>query len=216
MDCPAAINRRPKELTKESMALFFYILVFAGSFLVDVIPFIGPPSWTVMVFLQVKFGLNIWLVLLLGVTGSALGRYSYSIYIRHLSNRLIRQEKTEDLLFIGSRLASKGWKVQLFVLLYTLIPVPTTPLFTASGVASVRPLHIMPAFFTGKFVSDALMISTGNYVAANFSAFTHGLYSWQSLLGTSAGILLILLFFFINWQKLLVEKKFKLHFRIWK
>lgn len=198
------------------MTVLIYILVFAGSFLVDLIPFVGPPAWTVMAFLQINYHLNIWLVLLPGVTGSALGRYLYSVYIRRLSDRYIKEQKNADLQFIGSRLASNGWKVQLFVLLYTLIPVPTTPLFTASGVAQIRPLHIMPAFFTGKFVSDALMISTGNFVVQNIASVSQGILSWHGLLGTAVGLLLIGLFFFLDWKKLMMEKKLGFSFRIWK
>ena len=198
------------------MNVIFYIWVFVGSFLVDIIPFVGPPAWTVMVILQLKYDLNIWTVLLVGVAGSALGRYVYSVYIKRLSGKFLREQKNADLLFIGSRLARKRWKVQLFVLLYTLMPVPTTPLFTASGVAGIRPLHIMPAFFTGKFASDALMISTGNYVVKNLSAISSGLLSWRTLLGTGAGLLLVCLFFFIDWEKLLVEKRLHLSFRIWR
>jgi len=117
------------------MNILIYFLVFVASLLVDVIPFIGPPAWTIMVFFQVKFGLSIWLVLIIGVTGSAIGRYLYSSYIHRLSDYYIKPQKNEDLHFIGSKLANNGWKVQLFVLLYTLMPLPSTPLFTAAGIA---------------------------------------------------------------------------------
>jgi len=198
------------------MSVLVYFFVFLASFLVDVIPFVGPPAWTVMVFLQIKFELNIWWVLIFGVTGSAIGRYYYSVYIRWLSHRYIKEEKNHDMHFLGSKLSDKGWKVQLFVLIYTLIPVPTTPLFTAIGVAHIKPLHIMPAFFVGKFISDAIMVITGDYVAANISTMADGILSWESLLGTVAGLLIIGMFFFINWQKLLVDKKLQISFHIWK
>lgn len=198
------------------MEVLIYILVFIASFLVDVIPFVGPPAWTVMVFFQIKFDLNTWVVLLFGVSGSALGRYLYSVYIKFLSNRFIKEEKNADLHFLGSKLSGTGWKVQVFVLVYTLIPVPTTPLFTASGVARIRPLHIMPVFFIGKFISDAVMVLTGDYVATNISSILRGLLTWQSLIGTAVGLLIISMFFFIDWRYLLLEKKLKIRFHIWK
>src|SRR5450432_2512712 len=113
------------------MYILIYFLVFAASLLVDVVPLIGPPAWTVMVFFQVQFDLNIWMVLVIGVTGSAIGRYIYSAYIPFISDRFIKPAKNADLQFIGGRFASHGWKAQLFVLLYTLMPLPSTPLFTA-------------------------------------------------------------------------------------
>ena len=48
---------------------------------VDLIPIVAPPAWTLMAFLLVKYHLNPWLVLAVGVPGSALGRYLFSLYI---------------------------------------------------------------------------------------------------------------------------------------
>jgi len=198
------------------MDIAIYILVFFSSLAVDIIPLIGPPAWTVMVFFQVRFGLNIWVVLFIGVTGSAIGRYLYSFYINLLSNRFIKAQKNEDLQFIGEKLANNSWKVQLFVLLYTLMPLPSTPLFTVAGCSKIRMKTIIPSFFIGKFISDAVMVFTGNYVANNVDGIMHGLLSWNVLVGTLIGLLIICLFLFTNWRKLLQEKKFSLNFSIWK
>lgn len=198
------------------MGHLIYLVLLIACFLVDVIPFVGPPAWTVMVFFYIGYDLNPWLVLITGVTGSALGRLCYSIYIKWLSNRYIRQEKNEDLQFLGDKLSGKGWRVHLFVLFYTLIPVPTTPLFTAAGIAGLRPLHIMPAFFIGKFASDAFMMMTGKYVVTNISSIASGLLSVQSIIGTLIGMLIISFFFFIDWRRLLEDKKLKLSFSIFK
>ncbi len=138
------------------MDLFFYLLVFLASLLVDLVPLIGPPAWTIMVFFQIKFDLDIWPVLVIGVIGSALGRYFYSQYIPYFSNRLIKPSKNTDLQFVGQKLSHKNWKVYGFVLLYTLMPLPSTPLFTAAGIARVRTIMIIPSFIAGKFISDAV------------------------------------------------------------
>ena len=198
------------------MNIPIYILVFFASLVVDIIPLIGPPAWTVMVFFQIKFDLNIWIVLIIGVTGSAIGRYLYSAYIYLLSNRFIKPQKNEDLQFIGSRLANNSWKVQLFVLLYTLMPLPSTPLFTVAGCSRIRMRTIIPSFFIGKFISDAVMVFAGDYVATNVDSIIHGLLSTNVLVGTIIGLLLICLFLFTDWRKLLQEKKFSINFSIWK
>jgi len=198
------------------MNILIYIIVFLASLLVDIVPFIGPPAWVVMVFFQIKFGLNIWWVLIAGVTGSATGRYLYSSYINRLSNHFMTPEKNVDLQFIGSRLASNGWGVQFFVLLYTLMPLPSTPLFTAAGIARVRTLLLIPSFFVGKFCSDALMVFTSNRIAHDFATIAHGFFSAKVIIGALLGIIIICLFLFTNWQKLLLEKKFTISFRVWK
>ncbi len=198
------------------MNILTYILVFLASLLVDIVPFIGPPAWMVMVFFQMRFGLNIWLVLIFGVTGSAIGRYLYSAYIHLLSKHFIKPQKNDDLQYIGGKLANKGWKVQLFVVLYTLMPLPSTPLFTAAGCARIKTLYILPAFFIGKFISDAVMVLAGDYVAHNIDSIIKGLLSWKTIAGTFLGLILISLFLFTNWRKLIQEKKFTINFNIWK
>ncbi len=198
------------------MYLLVYFLVFAASLLVDVVPFVGPPAWTVMVFFQLRFGLNIWLVLIIGVTGSAIGRYIYSAYIPLISDRLIKPSKNADLQFIGGKFSQKGWKVVLFVFLYTLMPLPSTPLFTAIGIARIKPWRILPSFFAGKFISDAAMVLTGGFVANNASSIAGEFLSLGNVIWTFLGVIIICMFLFIDWWKLLVEKKFRLNFHIWK
>src|SRR5690349_10518988 len=126
------------------MQAIWYLLVFFASFAVDLIPVIGPPAWTVMMFLQSHFDLNIWVVLVIGVTGSALGRYILSLYIPKISNRLIKRKKNEDMEYLGKKLGQTRWKSWLFVFIYTLLPIPTTPLFTAAGMARMNPLALVP------------------------------------------------------------------------
>lgn len=197
------------------LIMWYYVLVFIASYLVDSVPFIGPPAWTVMVLLQMKYDLNVWLVLVVGVLGSALGRYTLSLYIPWLSTRMIKPQKNEDLQYIGQKLSGNGWQIQLFVLLYTLMPLPSTPLFTAAGIARIKPLHIIPAFLVGKFTSDMFMVLTGDYVANNAKSMSDGYFNWKSVAGTLIGIVIISVFLFIDWRKLLQEKKFRLNFKIW-
>ena len=196
--------------------MLYYLFVFAAALLVDLVPFIGPPAWTVMVYFQMRYGLDIWLVLIVGVLGSTLGRYVLSLYIPILSARVIKEKKNADIAYIGQKLSSNGWQVQLFVLLYTLMPLPSTPLFTAAGMAKIKPMHIIPAFITGKFTSDMVMVLTGRYAAQNAQAIANGFLSWKTISGTILGIVLVFVFIFVDWHKLLEERKFKLSFNIWK
>src|SRR5436190_16099221 len=157
--------------------MWMYPLVFLASMGVDMIPVFAPPAWTIMVFFLIKFDLNPWIVLVLGVTGSTLGRYFFSLYIPKVSDKLIKRRKNEELEFVGKKLGGKLWRTWTFVFLYTLTPLSTTALFTAAGLARINPLHTLPPFFVGKFVSDAIMILTGKYMAANAGNIAKNLLS---------------------------------------
>src|SRR3979490_2499417 len=103
-----------------------YGLVFLGSLLVDVVPFPLPPAFTVMILLQIQYDLNIWVVVAFGVMGSIAGRYILASYIPKLSGKIFKPAKNEDVQYLGSKIKSKGWKGHLFILLYTLTPLPST------------------------------------------------------------------------------------------
>lgn len=193
-----------------------YIFVFLASFVVDVIPVVAPPAWSVMVFLQIKYDLNIWGVLLLGVTGSTLGRYVLALFMPSLARHLVNRHKRSELAYMGRKLGRKTWRCWLFVLIYTLTPLSSTALFTAAGMAKVHPLKLLPPFFIGKFASDALMIATGKYAAANAGAFLHGAFSIKAIVAMLVGLAVIFLFLFIDWRSLLSKKKLRFSFKIWK
>ena len=127
-----------------------YLFVFLGALLFDVVPFPFLPAFTVMIYLQVHYHPEVWAVLFLGVAGSILGRYLLTLYIPLLSGRFFNTSKNEDVQFLGEHLKSKGWQSQAVIVAYSLLPLPTTPLFLAAGMARIRPLDIIPAFFCGQ------------------------------------------------------------------
>ena len=110
----------------------------------------------------------------------------------------------------------KGWKSQLVILTYSLLPLPTTPLFLAGGMAKIRALYIIPAFFIGKFTSDAVAVHLGKYASENTKNIVEGALSWKSIASLVLGLLLLFALLFIDWRTLIQHKKLKLNFKIWK
>ena len=194
---------------------WIFVLVFLGAFLFDVVPIPFPPAFTIMVFLQIMFDLDIWWVIVVGVAGSILGRYVLTLYIPFLAGKIFKKSKNEDVEFLGSKMKEKGWKSQLLILAYSLLPLPTTPLFLAGGMAKIKPLFIIPAFFVGKFTSDAITVHLGRYAAENVTNVLESALSLKSMASLAAGLLLISAVLFIDWRALIQKKKFQLNFKIW-
>jgi membrane protein YqaA with SNARE-associated domain len=192
-----------------------YLLVFVGSFFFDVVPIPFPPAFTIMVFFQIMFGLNIWWVIVIGVTGSILGRYILTLYIPFLAGRIFKRSKNEDVEFLGGIMKEKGWKSQVVIIAYSLLPLPTTPLFLAAGMAKIRPLYIIPAFFIGKFTSDTITVHLGNYASENAKNIMEVATSWKSIASLVIGLILLCTLLFIDWRSLIQKKKFQLKFKIW-
>jgi uncharacterized membrane protein YdjX (TVP38/TMEM64 family) len=193
-----------------------YWYVFFACVAVDILPLPLPPAFVVMVYLQIHYHLNVWMVISIGVAGSVLGRYILTLYIPKIAHRLFNPAKNEDVQFLGRKLKEKGWKSQLAILSYSLLPLPTTPLFIAGGMAKMKPYLIIPAFMIGKFTSDAAAVFMGKYAAENASSVIDGIISVKSAIGLVFGVLLVFAFLFIDWRSWLQEKKFRINLKIWK
>ena len=191
-----------------------YLLVFLGSFFFDVVPIPFPPAFTIMVFLQIMFELNIGCVIIIGVAGSILGRYILTLYIPLLAGKIFKRSKNEDVEFLGNKMKEKGWKSQMVIIAYSLLPLPTTPLFLAAGMAKIKPLYIIPAFFIGKFTSDSVTVHLGNYASEHAKSIMEEALSWKSITSLVVGMILLCALLFIDWRSLIQKKKFQLKFKI--
>lgn len=193
-----------------------YCLVFLGALLFDIVPFPFLPAFTIMIFLQLYFHLNLWASICIGVAGSILGRYILTLYIPYISNSYFKPAKNEDIMFLGKKLKEKGWKSQLVIIGYSLLPLPTTPLFVAAGMSRMGPLYIIPAFFVGKFTSDTIALSMGKFASENVNTLKENIFSWQSITGLTVSLLLLGALLFIDWRTLIQKKKIMLKFKIFK
>ena len=193
-----------------------YLLVFFGSLGVDLIPIMAPPAWTVMAFCIVKYRLNPWMALAVGVPASALGRYLFSLYIPKFSDRVLARRKKEDLNYVGKKLKGHLWATWVFVLGYTLSPMSTTALFTAAGMSKVPVWHLIPPFFVGKFISDAMMVKAGEFAAGSLKDMVHGVFSAKSLIIAGLTLVITAAFMFVDWHALLVKKKLAFNFSVFK
>jgi len=191
-------------------------LVFVGALLFDIVPFPFPPAFTIMILLQISFHLNVWLVIIAGVVGSVLGRYILILYTPSITNKYIKRSKNEDVQFLGTKMKENKWKGQIIVLAYSLLPLPTTPLFLAAGMSKLNAKYIIPAFLIGKFTSDTLALHAGKYASENAHNIMQNALSWKSIVSALFFLFLIFCLFFIDWRSLIQKKKLVWKFKILK
>ena len=194
-----------------------YLVVFFAALAVDTIPVFAPPAWILLVVLLVKFKLNPWLTVVIGVAGSTIGRYILTRYIPKFSSRLVNRQEDANLRYIGRQIGKAKWSSSVFVFLYTLTPLSTTALFTAVAMARIRrPFHILTPFFLGRLITDGLLVFSGKYASANLSDLLHGEANWKTVVLILAGLIVIGIFLFIDWRQLLGHKKLRFRFKILK
>ena len=193
-----------------------YLLVFLGALLFDIVPFPFLPAFTIMMLLQIIFDLNVWAVIVIGVAGSVLGRYLLLLYAPLIAGKYLTSSKNKDIQFLGDKINENKWKGQLFILAYSLLPLPTTPLFLGAGISKLKPRFIIPAFIVGKFTSDTFALFFGKYASDNFENIIDNTLSWQSIASLVLSVVLLFSLFFIDWRTLIQNKKLVIKFKIWK
>lgn len=193
-----------------------YILVFLGALLFDIAPFPFLPAFTIMLFLQIVFHLNMWLVIVVGVIGSVLGRYILLLYAPLIAGKYLKVSKNEDIQFLGEKMRENKWKGQMVILAYSLLPLPTTPLFLGAGISKIKARYIIPWFLIGKFTSDTIALQVGKYASENTESIFANALSWKSLASLILGLSMLFCLFFINWRTLIQRKKLVFSFKIWK
>ncbi len=193
-----------------------YVLVFLGALFFDIVPFPFPPAFTIMMFFQIIFQLNIWLVIVIGVAGSVLGRYILLLYAPILAKMYLKESKNNDIQILREKMRENVWKGQMIILAYSLLPLPTTPLFLGAGISKIKAKYIIPAFIIGKFTSDTIALFAGAYAVENTQTIIDNTFSWKSALSLVFGLILIFCLFVIDWRTLIHSKKLILNFKIWK
>ena len=193
-----------------------YVLVFLGALLFDLAPFPFLPAFTIMVFLQIVFGLNVWLVIVIGVIGSVLGRYILLLYAPFLAKKYLKVAKNNDIQFLGEKMNENKWKGQMVILAYSLLPLPTTPLFLGAGISKLKTRYIIPWFLIGKFTSDSIALFAAKYAAENTGSIIENAFSWKSITSLILGLLMLFCLFFIDWRTLIQTKKLVFNFKILK
>ena len=85
-----------------------------------------------------------------------------------------------------------------------------------SGMAKIKALYIIPAFFIGKFTSDTIAVHLGKYAAEHVKNIIEEALSWKSITSLVVGLLLLGALLFVDWRSLIQKRKFQLKFKIWK
>ena len=167
-----------------------------------------------MVFFQILFDLNVWAVIIIGVLGSVLGRYILLLYAPLMANKYLKASKNEDIKFLGDKMNENKWKGVLVVLAYSLLPLPTTPLFLGAGISKIKPIYIIIPFLIGKFTSDSIALHLGKFASENQQDIIDNLFSWQSIASFTLGFVMLFCLFFVDWRTLIHTKKLKFDFKI--
>jgi membrane protein YqaA with SNARE-associated domain len=184
-----------------------YLLAAACIFGVNLLPAFGPPTWAVLVFFSLNFGLAAPPLVLVGALAAASGRLVLAATSRRFRSRFSPQ-RLESLHAAEEVLTGSRGKAVAGLGLFALSPVPSAQLFVAAGLLSVPLVPLTAAFFAGRLVSYSLYVGAASAAKESFgSVLTDAFTSPIGVAMQVVMLLLVVLLVRVDWARVLKRRR---------
>jgi hypothetical protein len=185
-----------------------YFGAFLLLFLVNVPPFLMPPSWLVLTsFYMLDNSLNPLFLAIVGATGATAGRF-FLLHSSMFFQRFMNQERKSSLDKIANYLKTKRFGYLIVTFLFASSPLPSNMLFIGYGLMRARSIQIYVGFWFGRMFAYFIMISISNIVLTPFTKlFEDRLFG--IIVADVLSVAVLAFFTSINWNVLLKEKKIR-------
>ncbi len=147
------------------------VSIFFTVFAINVFPVFMPPTWSVLTYFQVRHGLNVFELAIIGTFAATAGR----LILAKLSNLIIRKEllserTRKNIDVIKNRLVEHKRLTIWVFLFYALAPLPSNQLFLAYGLTDLPLKMIAGPFFIGRFLSYIFWVFTASKITLKVTA----------------------------------------------
>jgi uncharacterized membrane protein YdjX (TVP38/TMEM64 family) len=184
-----------------------YALLFLIVLGVNLLPAFGPPTWSILVVYRLNTDMPTWLLVMIGASAAACGRYLLALAFWLLRNRL--SEKSRKNLEAARHALERRRRNTIIALgLFAMSPIPSAQLFEAAGLAGVRLLGFTAAFFAGRLVSYSIYAYTaGRLRETSLGHALQGGFSNPWVIALQVVLIgLLVLMTRIDWGKLLTKR----------
>jgi len=195
------------------MGIVIYLSTFIAVFLLNIIPFIGPPTWMILSFVAFFFPIpSAPLFILTALIAATCGRAvltSFSKYI--VRDRWLAQKYKKNLDNLRKHLQKKPLFTSLVFLLEAITPISSDELFIAFGLTGLELRYALIPFFIGRIFTYSFWV----YATIGVSQSVNSILNLSFLtipfaLVSLAFVLLIYFFVKVDWEYLFIHRKLKL------
>lgn len=166
------------------------------------IPAFAPPTWSILIFFLINYGLNPIALVILGVISATIGRGFLAWYFRKFSH-LVPTRFSKNMEFAGSYLQKDSGKKYAVLAIFLISPISSAQLFEAAGfMKSVALKPLLAAFAVGRSISYTTYVTGAAVVASsNFGdIIIHELKSPWAIATQIAMLIGLVLLGSVDWQ----------------
>ena len=189
------------------LTTFGYFGIFLLVFVMNTVPFFMPPTWIVLSTIYFLFPqqFNPLLLALTGAFASTLGRVILC-RIGAASRRLMSENRKKSMDRAGQALRSKKYGGLILTFFYALTPLPSNALFLIMGTMRCHFFTIFLGFWLGRLISYEVTITAAGVAYSSLASVLASQIQAVVLVDCLA-ILSMIIFAFIDWEKLIQERR---------
>lgn len=178
-----------------------YLAVLGTVFGLNLLPALGPPTWTLLVLFRLNWHLRPVPLVVLGALSAGAGRLVLAQATRRLRDRL-PPKHVANLRAAGNYLTGHRGRAAAGLAVFAVSPVPSAQLFEAAGLVDIPLLPLTAAFFVGRLVSYSLYVGAAHAADRRFGTVVRsGLSSPYGIALQVAMVIGVVLLTRVNWAK---------------
>lgn len=134
--------------------LWAFLLIFAENSM----PAFGPPTWMVLVYLTLGFGLEPIPLIFLAVIAASIAHWLMANFFRRMRGRLPKDYVT-NMTNLGSKLTKRSTTMWSLFILFMWSPLSSSQLFVAAGlIPQIRIFPLVVAFGIGRIFTYSFYV----------------------------------------------------------
>jgi hypothetical protein len=176
------------------------MLVWALTVGLNVVPAFMPPTWALLAYFRVTYGLDVWLLALVGAMGATTGRTLLALLSRAVGMSIIPARWRANVSALVETIRSRPAFSLPTLGMFALGPVPSNHLFIAAGIAKAPLAPILAVFGSARFVSYLIWVTTATTAAASLrDVFGPQLRGGLGIAVQIAGFVILILLMQVDW-----------------
>ena len=183
-----------------------YVYLLLVVFGINLLPAFGPPTWTILVFARITWGLNPVAIVVIGAIGAGSGRYLLALGARRFRHRL-SDKRRENLTAASDALLKRRGSAIASLGLFAISPLPSAQLFVAAGLLDLNLVPLTLAFFAGRIVSYSIYVTVASVATQHLgNVLSQVLGSPWSIAVQLVLLAAVSVLPFINWKGILERR----------
>lgn len=183
-----------------------YVYLFLVVLGVNLLPAFGPPTWTLLVFARITWGLNPVAIVVIGAIAAGTGRYLLALGARRFRHRL-SDKRRENLTAASDALLKRRGSAIASLALFAISPLPSAQLFVATGLLDLDLIPLTVAFFAGRIVSYSIYVAVASVATRHFGDVLSQVLGSPWSIAVQLGLLAaVSVLPFINWKSILERR----------